>query len=112
MTQKNLKKIIIPNIPYFVLGLYATKLGQAWRLAPGTGLSEKLLRRREAETGTKADIHERDAAYLRRCRESAREIARALGWKILHCAAGGELRTPEAIHDEAWRLVLPLARKG
>ena len=44
MTQKNLKKIIIPNIPYFVLGLYATKLGQAWRLAPGTGLSEKLLR--------------------------------------------------------------------
>ena len=75
-------------------------------------LSEKLLRRREAETGTKADIHERDAAYLRRCRESAREIARALGWKILHCAAGGELRTPEAIHDEAWRLVLPLARKG
>ena len=43
MTQKNLKKIIIPNIPYFVLGLYATKLGQAWRLAPGTGLSESLM---------------------------------------------------------------------
>ena len=75
-------------------------------------LSEKLLRRREAETGTKADIHERDAAYLRGCRESAREIARALGWKILHCAANGELRTPEAIHDEAWRLAQPLAQKS
>ena len=44
MKQVNLKKIIIPNLPYFFLGLYATKLGQAWRLAPGTGLSEKLLR--------------------------------------------------------------------
>lgn len=75
-------------------------------------LSEKLLRRREAETGTKADIHEQDAAYLRQCRESAREIARALGWKILHCAANGELRTPEAIHDEAWRLAQPLAQKS
>ena len=44
MTQKNLKKIIIPNIPYFVLGLYATKLGQAWRLAPGMDFSGKALR--------------------------------------------------------------------
>lgn len=43
MTQKNLKKIIIPNIPYFVLGLYATKLGQAWRLAEGADASQKLL---------------------------------------------------------------------
>ena len=27
-----------------------------------------------------ADIHEQDGAYLRRCREGAREIARDLGW--------------------------------
>ncbi len=44
MKQVNIKKILIPNIPYFILGLYATKLGEAWRLAPGAGLSEKLLR--------------------------------------------------------------------
>ena len=44
MTQKNLKKIIIPNLPYAILGLYATKLGQAWRLAPGISLADKLLR--------------------------------------------------------------------
>ena len=44
MKQVNIKKLVIPNIPYVFLGLYATKLGQAWRLAPGAGLSEKLLR--------------------------------------------------------------------
>ena len=44
MTQKNLKKLIIPNLPYAILGLYATKLGQAWRLAPGVSLADKLLR--------------------------------------------------------------------
>ena len=44
MKQVNLKKIIIPNLPYALLGLYATKLGQAWRLAPGISLADKLLR--------------------------------------------------------------------
>jgi type IV secretion system protein VirD4 len=42
--QVNLKKLIIPNLPYAILGLCATKLGQAWRLAPGVSLADKLLR--------------------------------------------------------------------
>ena len=71
-------------------------------------VSEELLRRREAETGAKADIHERDALYLRQCRESARDIARSLGWRILHCADGLALHTPEAIHSQVWELVQPL----
>ena len=71
-------------------------------------VSEELLRRREAEPGAKADIHERDALYLRQCRESARDIARSLGWRILHCADGLALHTPEAIHSQVWELVQPL----
>lgn len=43
MKQVNIKKLVIPNIPYFVLGLYATKLGEARRLAGGANASEKLL---------------------------------------------------------------------
>ena len=43
MKQVNIKKLVIPNIPYFVLGLYATKLGEAWRLAAGADASQKLL---------------------------------------------------------------------
>ena len=43
MKQINIKKLVIPNIPYFVLGLYASKLGEAWRLAEGADASQKLL---------------------------------------------------------------------
>ena len=39
----NLKKLILPNIPYVFLGLLATKLGQAARLAPGADFSTKVL---------------------------------------------------------------------
>lgn len=38
-----LKKVILPNIPYVFIGLLATKLGQAWRLAPGADFSAKVL---------------------------------------------------------------------
>lgn len=41
--NKSIKKLIIPNIPYAFIGLFATKLGQAIRLSPGAGSSEKLL---------------------------------------------------------------------
>ena len=41
--QVNWKKLILPNIPYFFIGLYATKLGQAIRLAPGSDLSGKIM---------------------------------------------------------------------
>ncbi len=39
----NLKKRLIPNIPYVVIGLFATNLGEGWRLAAGSNASEKLL---------------------------------------------------------------------
>ena len=38
-----LKKLILPNIPYLFIGLLGTKLGQAWRLAPGADFSAKVL---------------------------------------------------------------------
>jgi type IV secretion system protein VirD4 len=41
--QINVKKLVLLNLPYVFLGLYATKLGQAWRLAAGADASEKLL---------------------------------------------------------------------
>ncbi len=39
----NIKKYLLPNIPYVFIALFATKLGQAWRLAPGTDFSGKAL---------------------------------------------------------------------
>ena len=43
MKQINVKKLALLNLPYVFLGLYASKLGQAWRLAAGADASEKLL---------------------------------------------------------------------
>ena len=43
MKKVNYKKLILPNIPYVFIALIATKLGQAFRLAPGMDFSSKLL---------------------------------------------------------------------
>lgn len=43
MRQLDLKKLLLPNLPYLLIGLYATKLGEAWRLALGADASAKLL---------------------------------------------------------------------
>ncbi len=40
---KNLKKTIIMHIPYFFIGLFATKLGQMWRFTSGAELGEKIM---------------------------------------------------------------------
>ena len=41
MNQK-VKKQMILNIPYAVLGLFATNFGEAWRISEGMNASEKL----------------------------------------------------------------------
>lgn len=42
MKKKNLKKLLILNIPYVVIGLVATNVGEAFRIAGGTNASEKV----------------------------------------------------------------------
>ena len=37
------KKLLILNLPYFITGLVCTNLGEAWRIAEGADMSEKLL---------------------------------------------------------------------
>ena len=43
MTSGRLKKQLILNLPYFLISLYATKLGEAWRMAEGADVSRKFL---------------------------------------------------------------------
>ena len=43
MKQFNVKKLILPNIPYVFIALLATKVSEAVRLAPGSDASAKLL---------------------------------------------------------------------
>ena len=43
MKNVNIKKLLILSIPYILLGLFATNLGEAWRLAEGADMSAQLL---------------------------------------------------------------------
>ena len=69
-----------------------------------TEITEQMMRRRERDTGTHADIHEQDEAYLKSCRASAKGIAAACGWVTISCAQDGGPRTPEDIHSQVWEL--------
>ncbi len=42
MNQKT-KKLIILNLPYVIIGLFCSNIGEAWRIAEGTDISTKLL---------------------------------------------------------------------
>ena len=46
----NIKKFLLPNIPYVFIALFATKLGQAARLSPGADFSGKALHLMEGFT--------------------------------------------------------------
>ena len=39
----DIKKLVLLNMPYILLGLFATNLGEAWRMAQGADASEKFL---------------------------------------------------------------------
>ncbi len=41
--MKNIKKHVVRIIPYFFVFLFCTKVGQAFRITPGTDMSEKVL---------------------------------------------------------------------
>lgn len=70
-----------------------------------TAATQKLMRKREQETSTKADIHEKDAAYLALCRETGLQAADYYGWKTVSCAKDGVPRPIEEIHEEVFALV-------
>ena len=70
-----------------------------------TDFTEKMMRRREADTNTHADIHEQDMAYLATCRRTGKAAAEYYGWKVVHCVQDGEMRSIEDIHEEIYRHV-------
>ena len=56
MKNISVKKYVVPNIPYAIIALFTTKLGQAARLAPGFGFSEKTLHILEGLSLAPADV--------------------------------------------------------
>ncbi len=65
-----------------------------------TEVTLDMLRMRQSRTGTQGDIHEKDAAYLRICRETGLQAAQFYGWQVISCAKDGAMRDPMDIHGE------------
>ena len=68
-----------------------------------TDFTEKLLRHREQDTNTHADIHEQDMEYLATCRRTGRAAAEFYGWTVIQCVKDGQMRSIDDIHDEIYR---------
>ena len=68
-----------------------------------TDYTEKMMRRREADTHTSADIHEKDLEYLATCRRAGKAAAAFYGWTVIECVRDGAMRSIEDIHEEIYR---------
>ena len=68
-----------------------------------TDFTEQMMRRREADTNTQADIHEQDLAYLATCRRTGKMAAEYYGWNVIQCVRDGKMRSIEDIHEEIYR---------
>ncbi len=73
-----------------------------------TEITEKMMRCREAQTNTTADIHEQDDGYLRACRRAAQKTAEECAWHCIDCSQNGEMRNAGDIHEEIYRCVREL----
>ena len=67
-----------------------------------TNFTEAMMRRREADTNTAADIHEQDMDYLATCRRTGKKAAEYYGWKVIQCVENGVMRSIEDIHEEIY----------
>lgn len=70
-----------------------------------TDFTEAMMRRREADTHTSADIHEQDMEYLATCRRTGKAAAEYYGWTVIQCVQDGKMRSIEDIHEEIYRHV-------
>ena len=73
-----------------------------------TDFTEAMMRRREADTNTTADIHEQDLDYLSTCRRTGKAAAEFYNWTVIECVRDGKMRSIEDIHEEIYRHVRPL----
>ena len=60
-------------------------------------IAQQLLAARYEGDESKKDIHERNVAYLRQCREAALYAAAREGWQVITCGRDGRPDTPESI---------------
>ncbi|MCD7812945.1 MAG: deoxynucleoside kinase [Lachnospiraceae bacterium] len=70
-------------------------------------VSQELMNRRYDGDEAKKDIHEKDMEYIERSQKAARYCAKKLGWNVIECCNGKEMRSIGEIHED----IMAIARK-
>ncbi|MBQ8514672.1 MAG: deoxynucleoside kinase [Ruminococcus sp.] len=63
-------------------------------------ISQRLLMQRYDGNAGKKDIHEADLDYLQQCCVSAEYAAEKMGWRVVDCSDGENIRSIESIQEE------------
>ena len=69
-------------------------------------VSQKLMTQRYHGDESRKDVHEKDTEYLARSRCAAEYCAAHLGWAVVHCTSGDNMRSIEDIQAEVQEIVL------
>ena len=69
--KKNFSKLLALYLPYFLLGLAATNFGEAWRLAEGKEMGDKILSLMSTIPAAEPSSAGHSGGHLLRCRASA-----------------------------------------
>ena len=75
-------------------------------------VSQKLLSGRYQGDESRKDVHERDAQYLARCRESADYAAEKQGWTVIPCAKNGEALSIDEVHQKVMEALKSILTVG
>lgn len=68
-------------------------------------LVRELKSKRKENDGIKNDIHESDLTFMKNVSDTSISIADKFNWSYIECIKDNELRTPEDIHEEVYKLV-------
>jgi len=93
----------LTDFEYNRLGLPAPDLVIFLDVDPA--ISQKLMLDRYDGNEEKKDIHEKNRAYLSRCRESAHYAIEHLGWMTVSCDDGDSIRPIAQIADAILRMI-------
>ncbi|MGI6028820.1 MAG: dTMP kinase [Candidatus Heteroscillospira sp.] len=67
--------------------------------------SMRQMKARQENTGTRGDIHETHAEYLKSCIEAGISACEHYGWTKIDCVRGGAMRSVGDIHEEIYSAV-------
>jgi len=67
--------------------------------------ASRRLQRRQFDTGTVGDIHEKDGSYLEKCALAGEHAAELYGWLKVACVDGDKDRSEDEIHQEVYNKI-------